>query len=82
MRNDYTLDKLSKMRLSGIQEAYEAQLNNKEIQDLSFNERFSLLVDYEYARRQNNKLSRLINQASLVIQKRAWKILNTIQTAI
>lgn len=64
MRNDYTLDKLSKMRLSGMQEAYEAQLNNKEIQDLSFNERFSLLVDYEYARRQNNKLSRLINQAS------------------
>lgn len=51
MRNDYTLDKLTAMRLSGMYEAYEQQSNNKDIHFLSFEERFSLLVDAEYARR-------------------------------
>lgn len=64
MRNEYTLDKLTAMRLSGMYEAYEQQSNNKDIHSLSFEERFSLLVDAEYARRQTNKLSRLINQAT------------------
>ena len=64
MRNEYTLDKLTTMRLTGMHEAYQQQLDNREIQQLTFEERFSLLVDSEYARRQTNKLSRLINQAS------------------
>jgi hypothetical protein len=30
---------------------------------LTFDQRFNLLVDYEYSRRQSNKLNRLIKQA-------------------
>src|SRR5690625_5020500 len=64
MRNEETLDKLKKMRLGGMAEAYENHSNDREIQNLSFEERFNLLIDYEYARRQSNKLQRLIKQAT------------------
>ncbi len=30
---------------------------------MTFNQRFNLIVDYEYSRRQSNKLNRLIKQA-------------------
>lgn len=64
MRNEETLNKLEKMRLGGMAEAYENHSNDREIQKLSFEERFNLLIDYEYARRQSNKLQRLIKQAT------------------
>lgn len=60
MRNEDTLNKLNIMRLTGMAEAYELQKDNQEINSLSFEERFNLLIDYEYARRQSNKLQRLI----------------------
>lgn len=64
MRNEETLNKLQKMRLAGMAEAYEIQAEDKEINQLSFEERFNLLIDYEYARRQSNKLQRLMRQAA------------------
>lgn len=64
MRNEETLNKLKNMRLTGMAEAYENQTEDKEINKLSFEERFNLLIDYEYARRQSNKLQRLIRQAA------------------
>lgn len=64
MRNEETLNKLKSMRLSGMAEAYQNQSEDKSIQELSFEERFNILIDYEYARRQSNKLKRLIRQAS------------------
>lgn len=64
MRNEETLDKLKNMRLTGMAEAYELQSEDKEIHNLSFDERFNLLIDYEYARRQSNKLQRLIKQGA------------------
>ena len=64
MRNEDTLNKLNIMRLTGMAEAYELQTDNREIISLSFEERFNLLIDYEYARRQSNKLQRLIRQAN------------------
>lgn len=64
MRNEETLNKLVQMRLSGMAEAYENQSNNRDIQALSFEERFHLLIDFEHARRQSNKLKRLLTQAT------------------
>jgi DNA replication protein DnaC len=51
------------MRLSAMSETYREQLRNPEYQELSFEERSSLLVDKEWSRRQNNKLDRLIKSA-------------------
>lgn len=46
-----TLEKLSDMRLSGLRRAVEEQLANPQFADLSFEERFSLLIDQEWTRR-------------------------------
>lgn len=65
MTNESTLSKLNEMRMSAMAETYREQLRNPEYQELSFEERFSLLVDIEWSRRQNNKLDRLIKSAQL-----------------
>ncbi|OIJ08417.1 AAA family ATPase [Anaerobacillus arseniciselenatis] len=64
--NEQTLTKLHEMKLSGMAEAYKEQSLNKEFQKMSFEERFSLLIDLEYSRRKNNKLQRLIKTATFL----------------
>ena len=46
-------------------EAYEQQLHGQEYQTMGFEERLTLLIDHEYAKRQNSKLNRTIQQATL-----------------
>lgn len=53
------------MRLSAMAETFREQLRNPEYQELSFEDRFSMLVDIEWSRRQNNALARLIKSAQL-----------------
>ena len=64
MRNEETLRKLIEMHLSGMVELYQEQTRNSDYEDMSFEKRFNLIVDYEYSRRQSNKLKRLIKQAT------------------
>ena len=64
MRNEETLRKLIEMHLSGMVELYQEQTRNSDYKDMSFEQRFNLIVDYEYSRRQSNKLKRLIKQAT------------------
>lgn len=66
MMNEQTLTKLHEMKLSGMAEAYKEQSSNKEFQKLSFEDRFSLLIDLEYSRRKSNKLQRLISTATFL----------------
>ncbi|WP_252314157.1 IS21-like element helper ATPase IstB [Sinobaca sp. H24] len=63
MTNENTLSKLNDMRMTAMAETYMDQLRNPQYQDLSFEDRFSLLVDREWSRRQNNKLDRLMKNA-------------------
>lgn len=63
MTNESTLTKLIDMRLTAMAETFRDQLRNPEYQELSFEDRFSMLVDLEWSRRQNNKLDRLITSA-------------------
>ncbi len=62
-----TMSKLRSMRLTGMTEAWAAQLMDPEITSLSFDERFGLLVDAEALYRDNNKLTRLLRGAKLRI---------------
>ncbi len=64
--NEQTLTKLYEMKLSGLAESYKEQSMNKDFQKMSFDDRLSLLIDFEHSRRQNNKLHRLINAAALL----------------
>ncbi|WP_453991575.1 IS21-like element helper ATPase IstB [Bacillus nitroreducens] len=66
MMNDQTLTKLHEMKLSGMAEAYKEQALNKEFQKMSFEDRFSLLVDLEFSRRKSNTLQRLIKSATFL----------------
>ena len=65
MTNDNTLTKLHEMRLNSMAEQFSNQLLNPKYQELSFEDRFSLLVDVEWSHRNNNKLDRLIKTAAL-----------------
>jgi hypothetical protein len=45
MLNQATLDKLHALRLTGMAEAYQKQLDEPEARGLNFEERFGMLVD-------------------------------------
>src|SRR5699024_707184 len=61
-----TLTKLHEMKLNGMAEAYKEQAMNQDFKKMSFEDRFSLLVDLEHSRRKNNRLQRLIKAATFV----------------
>lgn len=63
MVNEPTVRKLHEMRLSAMAESFQAQLLDPGFQELSFEERFSMLVDLEWARRKSNRLAALIRKA-------------------
>lgn len=58
-----TMNKLFQMHLTAMADAYRNQLQDASLHGLTFEERFSLLVDTEYTSRKNNRLKRLIKQA-------------------
>ncbi|MEO0373265.1 MAG: IS21-like element helper ATPase IstB [Cyanobacteria bacterium P01_A01_bin.17] len=62
-----TLEQLKDMKLSGLIEAWKEQQAQPTFHNLSFDERFSLLVDKEYCRRQRQRLARRLKQAQLSI---------------
>jgi DNA replication protein DnaC len=53
--------------LNGLLEAWSEQQAQPTYQDLAFDERFALLVEREYIRRQNQRLQRRLKQAQLFI---------------
>ena len=57
------IEKLKKMRLPVIAEQYELQSANPEYNQLSFDERFSELIDMEYDSRVNHTIERFIKNA-------------------
>lgn len=59
-----TLELLRSMRLSAMASAFEEQLNDfQTYNSLSFEDRLGLMVDIEWAKRQSNKLDKLIRSA-------------------
>jgi len=65
--NQHTVETLRRMRLTGMAEALLSQTQQPNSNELSFEERFGLLVDYEWTYRQNRRLSRLLKQARLKV---------------
>ena len=60
-----TLEKLSAMRLSVMEQEFRRQMELPALSELSFEERFAMLVDAEWLSRQNKKLQRLLKAANL-----------------
>ena len=65
MINNSTIDKLIEMRLGPMADAYIAQMNDKSMQDIPFDDRFGMLVDILYVTRKNNTIKRIIHNAEL-----------------
>jgi len=60
-----TLEKLYDMKLSGMAQAFKEQLHHPSVNDLSFDERFSLLVDQQWTWQEERKMKRLLQNARL-----------------
>jgi DNA replication protein DnaC len=58
-----TMDKLYGMRLSVMAQAYRDQEESPGIADMTFDERFAMIVDAEWDARRVNKRTRLLRQA-------------------
>jgi DNA replication protein len=67
MLDNNTVSKLHEMRLGVMATAFQQQLENKGISELSFEERVGLMVDAEWTSRKNNRLARLIRSAGFSI---------------
>ena len=65
MLNNQTLETLRRLKLLGMAEAFAHQLEQPDLQNLSFEERFALLVDKEANTRENRRLTRLLQLAKL-----------------
>jgi len=65
MLNQQTLEKLHALRLQGMAAAFRTQSEQTGIGELSFEERFALLVDQQWNWRQNRALERRLTKAKL-----------------
>ena len=63
MLDKMTIEKLHEMKLSAMAEAFRNQTQDQALAGLSFEERFGLIVDIEWSKRKNNRLTRLIRNA-------------------
>ncbi len=61
-------EELRRMNLLGMLAAHEEQLQNPRFQQLSFEERFSLIVDREWTKRENARQQRLLKRARFRLQ--------------
>ncbi len=60
-----TVEKLKEMRLKGMANAYEDQMQTPDIASLCFDERLGLLVDREQTERENRRLKTRLTKAKL-----------------
>jgi DNA replication protein DnaC len=65
MLNQPTIEKLHTLRLHGMANAFRAQLEIPAAHQLSFDERFALLVDQQWLWKQNRALERRLQAAKL-----------------
>jgi DNA replication protein DnaC len=60
-----TVDKLTRLRLPAMAEAFQHQLGRADFAELSFEDRLGLLVDAEWTHREQRKLQRRLHAANL-----------------
>jgi len=64
MLSNTTVGKLHEMKMSVMAKTFREQLEDSNMDSLSFEERFGLLVDAEWSARKTNRLKRLIRNAN------------------
>lgn len=74
MSQSHTLTALRDLKLQGMANALERQLENPQLQAIGFDERLAMLVDAERSARDNRRLGRLLKQAQLKVHASAEDI--------
>jgi DNA replication protein DnaC len=69
MLNEPTIEKLRALRLDGLLEAWQEQQSDATIGALAFDERLGMLVDAEWLRRENKRLTRALKEAKLKLDR-------------
>ncbi len=67
MLTEHTLEKLYSMKLNGMADAFKEQLQQPNMTELSFEERFSFLVDHLWTWKEDRRMKRLLSNAKLKI---------------
>ena len=62
MTTQSTMDKLIEMRMTAMSDAFRTQISDPKMKEISFEDRFGMLVDIEYSNRKSNKLNRFIRK--------------------
>ena len=65
MLTNPTVEMLRKMRLSAMAQAYLEQRDRPDDQQLSFDERFAMIIDREFLARKESRITRLLKDARL-----------------
>ena len=65
MLNQPTIEKLHTMKLHGMADAFRAQLETADASQLSFEERFAMLVDQQWLWKENRALARRLQSRQL-----------------
>lgn len=65
MLNQQTIEKLHTLKLTGMAEAFADQLNQPNLDRLSFAERFGLIVDRQWTWKENQRMDRYLKNARL-----------------
>ena len=63
MTNQVTIDKLIEMRLTTMADYFRLNIADPKMMEVSFEDRFGMIVDVEYHSRKSNRLKRLIKLA-------------------
>ena len=64
MLDNVTMRKLHEIKLNVMADSFKKQLENKDMTTLTFEERFGLIVDAEWAARKNSSMARLMRGAN------------------
>ena len=68
MLNEQTIEKLQTMKLFAMAEGFIEQMANPQMEELSFPERFGLLVDRQWCYKEEKRMQRLLQNAKLKMQ--------------
>jgi DNA replication protein DnaC len=69
MLREPTIEKLQTLRLGTMADAWSEQSRSTSVADLSFDERFAMLVESEWLARENKRVSRALKDAKLRINQ-------------
>src|SRR5664279_6142984 len=68
MLNQQTIEKLAALKLNGMADNFTLQLHQPKMNELSFEDRFAMIVDAKWEWKENSRMKRYLRDAKLKLQ--------------